>query len=45
MEKREESRGVAFAIQADRDEEEELDAGGGEPTSPDAAYREGRRGC
>jgi len=41
-EKREESRGVAFAIQADLDEAEERDAGDGEPISLGAAYHEDR---
>jgi hypothetical protein len=40
--KREESRGVAFAIQADLDEAEERDAGDGEPISLGAAYHEDR---
>jgi hypothetical protein len=38
---REGSQGVAFAIQADRDEEEGLDARGRGPTSLDAANHEG----
>jgi hypothetical protein len=44
-EKREESRSVAFANQADLDEAEERDAGDGEPISLGVAYHEDRQGC